>query len=152
MVIQLENPATPDVVRLLEEHLADMASHSPPESVHALDITALQHPDVRFFTCRNDDILLGCGAYMKFGIESAEIKSMKTATAYLRQGVAARLLEHIVTASRQEGITRLYLETGSPDAFLPARKLYERYGFVEVPPFGDYRPDPYSVFMCLESG
>ena len=39
------------------------------------------------------------------------------------------------------------LETGSMDAFVPARKLYEKYGFEECGPFGDYGLDPYSVFM-----
>ena len=149
MVIQAEDPNTADIRALLAEHLADMASHSPPDSMHALDIAALQKPDVRFFTCRENDNLLGCGAYKLFDKNCAEIKSMKTATAYLRKGVAAALLEHIIQACRGEGVNRLYLETGSPDAFLPARKLYERYGFSEVPPFGDYTLDPYSVFMRL---
>ena len=149
MIIQQEDPNTPEVKVLLTEHLADMALHSPPESVHALEVAALQQPAVRFFTCRDENSLMGCGAYMRFDRNCAEIKSMKTATVYLRKGVAAALLEHIIRSSRADGVTALYLETGSPEAFLPAQKLYERYGFREIPPFGDYTLDPYSIFMSL---
>jgi putative acetyltransferase len=45
------------------------------------------------------------------------------------------------------GFTRLSLETGSYEFFLPARKLYEKFGFHYCEPFADYQSDPNSVFM-----
>jgi putative acetyltransferase len=45
------------------------------------------------------------------------------------------------------GFVRLSLETGAAEFFLPARRLYEKFGFGYCEPFADYRPDPYSVFM-----
>ena len=38
-----------------------------------------------------------------------EIKSMRTAAAHVRKGVAARLLQHIVQVARARGYTQLYL-------------------------------------------
>ena len=75
---------------------------------------------------------------------------MRTADAHRGRGVAARVLEHIIGEARRSGLHRLSLETGTPAAFDPARRLYARYGFVECGPFGDYVEDPYSTFMTLE--
>jgi putative acetyltransferase len=47
-------------------------------------------------------------------------------------------------------MSRLSLETGSWDYFQPAVALYRSHGFVECPPFGDYVPDPNSIFMTLD--
>ena len=35
------------------------------------------------------------------------------------------------------------------EAFEPAQKLYESFGFTRCGPFGDYVEDPNSVFMTL---
>ena len=79
--------------------------------------------------------------------EDAEVKSMRTAPGRTRTGVASRLLAHIIDAARPAGYTRLSLETGSAAFFAPARALYRKFGFEPCEPFGDYRPDPHSVFM-----
>ncbi len=147
MEIQKENPRTADIQALLLEHLEDMRTHSPPESVHALDMEAITAPEITFWSVRDNGVLLGCGAIKMLDAESAEIKSMKTATAHQRKGVAQLLLNHIITVAKQRNLKRLLLETGTPDAFAPARKLYAKHGFVECEPFADYSPDPYSVFM-----
>lgn len=147
--IQVEDPATADVQSLLLEHLADMRKHSPPDSVHALDIDSLRQTAITFWTVRDQGVLLGCGALKQLDANSAEIKSMKTADAHLRKGVAGTLLGHIVAAAKAQNVQFLLLETGSPDAFAPARKLYTQFGFVECDPFADYVLDPYSVFMQL---
>jgi putative acetyltransferase len=124
-----------DVAALLQEHLDDMHRHSPPESVHALDLDKLRRPGITFWVVREDDALLGCGALKQLDPRHGEIKSMRTANAHRGRGV---------------GYARLSLETGTPEAFDPARRLYARYGFVECGPFGDYVPDPWSTFMTLE--
>ena len=147
MEIQKENPRTADIQALLLEHLEDMRTHSPPESVHALDMEAITAPEITFWSVRDNGVLLGCGAIKMLDAESAEIKSMKTATAHQRKGVAQLLLNHIITVAKQRNLKRLLLETGTPDAFATARKLYARHGFVDCEPFADYIHDPYSVFM-----
>ncbi len=124
-----------------------MALHSPPESIHALDIEALRRPEISFWSVSDGAALLGCGALLELDCEHAEIKSMRTAPAHRRKGVAAHLLQHIIDEAQRRGYRRLSLETGSMAAFAPARALYVRFGFTCCRPFGDYVADPNSVFM-----
>jgi putative acetyltransferase len=152
MQITLDNLTRPDVHDLLREHVRDMHLYSPPESVHALDLNALRRPEISFWTVWNGDELLGCGALKELDSQHGEIKSMRTAAAHLRKGVARALLAHIVAEARRRGYRRLSLETGSSAAFTPAQKLYESIGFTYCGPFDGYVDDPYSVFMTLPLG
>ncbi|MDH3531520.1 MAG: GNAT family N-acetyltransferase [Gammaproteobacteria bacterium] len=137
----------PDVVRLLREHLQHVASLSPPGSVHALDVQALQSPAVTLWTAWEEDELLGCGALQELTTEHAEIKSMRTATAHLGTGVASAIMRHLIDEARSRGYVRLSLETGSAAEFTPAQSLYRKFGFRFCEPFGAYQEDPYSRFM-----
>ena len=150
MQIRLDDVSGFEIKQLLQEHLDNMHLHSPPESVHALDVSSLQEPDITFWTVWDGGELLGCGALKELDEHHAEIKSMRTATRHLRKGVARLLLEHIIGEARKKGFTRLSLETGSADAFEPARGLYAAFGFDYCGPFGEYVLDPYSVFMTRE--
>lgn len=147
MNIRIDDLRGPEIRALLQDHLDAMHEHSPPESVHALDLDALRHPSIRFWTAWEGAQLLGCGAIKQLDAEHAELKSMRTATAHLRKGVARAMLDHILAASRARGFVRLSLETGTAGAFAPARQLYASTGFVECGPFGGYALDPHSVFM-----
>jgi putative acetyltransferase len=149
--ITLDDLRGAEVVALLEEHVTQLRDVTPPGSSHALDLDGLRSPDVRFWTATGDDgQLLGCAALKTLTAEHAELKSMRTATARTRQGVATALLRHALAEARAAGFTRVSLETGSFEFFAPARALYARHGFTECEPFGDYRPDPHSTFMTLE--
>ena len=147
MEIRLDNLRGAQIIGLLNEHLHSMTLHSPPESVHALDVEALRQPDVSFWTAWEAGELLGCGAIKQLDACHGEIKSMRTAAGHLRRGVAAALLQHIVGEAKRRSYQRQSLETGSAPAFAPARNLYARFGFVPCEPFADYLPDPHSVFM-----
>ena len=139
-----------DVAALLRQHLSEMADNSPPESIHALDLSALQTPDISFYTMRSaSEALMGCAALKALNAQNGEIKSMRTADRFRRQGVASRLLAHLIHVAAERGYQSLWLETGSMDAFLPARQMYSRHGFVECAPFGGYVADPNSVFLTL---
>ncbi len=127
-----------------------MALHSPPESVHALDLEALRAPEVTFWSVWQGSELVGCGALEELDASHGELKSMRTASSHLRKGIAATLLTHILNVAKERAYRRLSLETGSADAFAPARALYSRFGFEPSGPFADYLDDPYSVFMTLE--
>ena len=137
----------PRVVALLQRHLADMALHSPPGSIHALDLCRLRAPGLSFWTAWRGDALVGCGALKDLGDGHGELKSMRTDPAHLRQGVAAAMLAHLMATARTQGLQRLSLETGSAAAFAPAHALYARHGFAMCGPFGDYVEDSFSVFM-----
>ncbi len=135
------------IAALLREHLEDMRRITPPESVYALDLDELRAPEITFWSAWDDGELVGCGALKELDARHGEIKSMRTARARRRRGVAARILEHIIEEGRRRGYESLSLETGSTEAFGPARALYAQYGFERCGPFGEYGEDPHSLFM-----
>jgi putative acetyltransferase len=147
MQIRVDDPRNTHIERLLREHLSSMAEHSPPESIHALDVEALCAAEITFLAAWDGGELLGCGALLELDREHGEIKSMRTAAGHLRKGVASRILEHLVLEAQRRSYKRLSLETGSAAAFWPARAFYARFGFEVCGPFADYVLDPYSVFM-----
>lgn len=118
--------------------------------MHALDIEGLREPEVTFWSARQESDLLNCGALKQLDARHGEIKSMRTASVHLRKGVAAGLMRHILEEAQRRSYRRLSLETGSMDAFAPARSLYLRFGFQLCGPFADYVEDPYSVYMTRE--
>jgi putative acetyltransferase len=137
----------PQVAALLREHLEDMHAVTPAASVHALDLDGLRSPDITFWAAWRGGELVGCGALKEIDARRGEIKSMRTATAHRRRGVAATVLDYIMAEARRRGYASLSLETGAMDAFAPARALYARYGFETCGPFTGYSHDPNSVFM-----
>jgi putative acetyltransferase len=145
--IVLDDLSGPEIAGFLDEHLREMRSVSPPESKHALDLEELRGPDIRFWSVLDGDTVVGCGALKRLDGEHAEVKSMRTATTGRRGGVASLLLTHLIAEARRMGFTRLSLETGSAGYFLPARRLYEKFGFTPCEPFADYREDPHSVYL-----
>ena len=150
MRIERDDLSRTEVHDLLREHLANMYELSPPESVHALDLSKLRSPDIAFWTVWDESLLLGCGALKELTPTHGEVKSMRTPRSLRRRGAGRAVLAHIVAEARSRGYRRLSLETGSQEAFKPAQKLYESFGFTYCGPFGDYTDDPNSVFMTLE--
>lgn len=145
-----DNLRSKEVRTLLSEHLKGMADHSPPESIHALDLAGLTAPAVTFWTVWQEEQLMGCGALQQLDQHSGEIKSMRTASAHLGKGVASAMLRHLITTARKRGYRSLYLETGSTLAFEPALALYRKFGFGYCGPFAHYVDDSFSRFMCLK--
>lgn len=149
VVIRPEVPSDPEVVKLLEAHLAFSRATSPADHVHALDLDGLSECVVQFFAAREDGELLGIGALRELGGGRAEIKSMHTTSPARGRGVGRSLLEHLVTTASDRGITWLGLETGSMDEFAPARSLYRSAGFSECEPFDHYTRNPFSTCMSM---
>jgi putative acetyltransferase len=150
MDIRVDDLSSPEIIGLLHEHLRSVALHSPPESIHALDLAALCNPDITFWSVWQNSELMGCGAIKELNPRHGEIKSMRTVSLHLRKGVAAKLMHHIIEVAKRRSYERLSLETGSMDAFAPARSLYASFGFKPCGPFANYVEDPYSVFMTRE--
>lgn len=145
--IRIDDLAGPEIAALLQEHLALMHLHSPPESVHALGLARLKDPAITVWTAWGGAELLGCAALKELDPRQGEIKSMRTASAHLRRGVARALLDRILGEARRRGYAQLWLETGSGAPFAAAHALYEGAGFVRCGPFADYVQDPFAVFM-----
>ena len=117
---------------------------------YALAIAELRRPDITFWTAWSGGSLLGCGALKELDPGHGEVKSMRTSLAYRRQGVGRAILTQIIEEARRRSYVRLSLETGSMQAFVPARRMYEAFGFTYCAPFADYRQDPHSVYMTLQ--
>jgi putative acetyltransferase len=150
MIISSGHLDDPRVVALLRLHLESMHVHSPPGTVHALDLSALKQPQVTFFTAWDGEELLGCGALRELSADHGEIKSMRTAPRHVRKGVAAALVRHLIDEARRRGYRRLSLETGSGDAFEGAIALYGKFGFVSGETFGGYVATDFNQFFHLE--
>ena len=147
MEIRIDDLRGQAIKDLLQVHLDAMHTHSPPDSVHALDLDALRHPSITFWTAWEGQALLGCGALKQLSPDHGELKSMRTANGHLRKGVGRALLRHIEAIARSRGMHQLSLETGPHAPFEAAQKLYASEGFAPCGPFADYAPDPYSLFM-----
>jgi putative acetyltransferase len=147
MEIVVDDLSGAEIAAFLQEHVEEMRAITPLESKHALDLDALRKPEVTFWSVLDGGSVVGCGAVKRLDVEHAELKSMRTTSARKRSGIGSLLLEHVLGEARVMGFTRVSLETGSADFFLPARRLYEKFGFGYCEPFADYRPDPNSVFM-----
>ena len=160
--IRVDDLAGEAIRALIAFHLDGMHDTSPPESVHALDIDGLRHPSITFWSAwvgarqqaggvGRSPIghweLAGIGALKRLDAQRGELKSMRVDDRFRGTGVGRALLRHIVQVARERGMTSLWLETGSPDDFVPAQRLYESEGFTRCGPFDGYTDDPFSVFM-----
>ena len=137
----------PELITFLEAHVLELRSMGPPESTHVLDLDGLRAPDMQVYAAYDDGELVGCAALKDLGGRHAELKSMRTAPHRAREGIARRVLVHVLEEARRAGADRISLETGSYPFFHPARELYRRHGFTDCEPFGSYRRDPLSTFM-----
>jgi putative acetyltransferase len=138
MQIALADLADPRVQELIAFHQRAMVEGSPPGLSFALDLSGLQDAAVTVWAVEIGERVAAIGALKRLDASSAEVKSMRTHPDFLRQGIAATLLETIITHARVDGIKALRLETGTGPAFEPALALYRRRGFVNGPAFCDY--------------
>ncbi|MET0144829.1 MAG: GNAT family N-acetyltransferase [Ilumatobacteraceae bacterium] len=152
LVISLDDPRADDVAALLAAHLSFARSTSPPEDTHALDLTGLLDPAITFCSARRDGELVAIGALQHLDADHVELKSMHTAAAARGQGIGRAMVDHLVALAADRGYRTVSLETGSMDAFAPARALYASAGFVPCGPFAGYRDSPNSSYMTRSIG
>ncbi len=139
--VRRDDPRAPAAAALIAEHLAFASADSDAAFRFALGAEKLATPDTAFFTAWDGEALAGMGAVKRLDDGHAELKSMRTAVAHRRKGVAAAVLAALIAYARQQGIARLSLETGTGDRFIPAHTLYRRFGFVDCGAFADYPAD-----------
>ena len=147
MEIIVDDLSGPRIAAFLDEHVQQMRALTPLENAYALELDELRRPEVTFWTAWDGSDLVGCAALKRLDTDHAEIKSMRTAPARQRGGIASQLLAHVLAEAATMGVTRVSLETGTAEFFAPARKLYEKFGFAYCGPFADYRPSPHNTFM-----
>jgi putative acetyltransferase len=143
--VERESPRQAGVIDLISELDAYVSGLYPPESNHLLDIEALCAPEIRFFVARYRGTAVGCGALRDDPDGYGEVKRMFVRPGLRGKGVGRAILRRIEQDARDSKLSYLRLETGTLQA--EALGLYRSEGYREIPPFGDYRPDPLSVFM-----
>jgi putative acetyltransferase len=145
--IGIADPRTDDVRQLIELHLQFGRSHSPPQDAHALEVDGLLDPGVTLFSARGRGELLAIAALKRIDDQHAELKTLHTVEHARGRGIGRAMLDHLLVTARDRGFARVSLETGSMEAFAPARSLYASTGFGPCGPFGDYRQSPNSSYM-----
>lgn len=144
ILISTQRPDSEEAVQLIAELEAVLDPLYPQESRHGFSVEKLLREAVAFFVIRQDGSLAGCGGIKLFGTEYGEIKRMYVRPQFRRLGLGMLMLDHLAAYARQQGVWVLRLETGIYQA--EAMGLYEKWGFERIPPFGEYREDPLSVY------
>jgi putative acetyltransferase len=145
LTIRPEPPDQPDVLALIEAADAYANALYPPESNHLLDIASLSTPAITFLVVRDGAEAVGCGAILRDPRGWGEVKRMYVRPDQRGKGVGNCVLAEVETLARASRLSLLRLETGIHNT--EALALYRRAGFAECAAFGDYAPDPLSVFM-----
>ena len=138
IVITTEKSLTDELAHVLQAHWIFCTSSTPIEHVYALDASKLFMPDITVFGARIDGELVGVGAMRKLDLLHGELKSMHTLAKSRGSGVGKAMVTHIEDFARSSGIERMSLETGTNEAFRPARQLYKSLGYQSCEAFGDY--------------
>ena len=137
------------VNELLKKHFIELRSVSPEGSAHVLDIDGLKDPSIKFWSLWEDGSLIGCGALKFLEKEHGEFKSIRVADEFRKKGIGERIINHLIEEAKKLKISKLSIETGAGDFFLPARNLFSKFGFKNCPPFAHYKKDPNSCYYTL---
>tara|TARA_E500000331_G_scaffold107164_1_gene103998 strand:- start:236 stop:691 length:456 start_codon:yes stop_codon:yes gene_type:complete len=138
-----------EVNDLLKKHFIELRSVSPAGSTHVLDIDGLKDPSIKFWSLWEDNKLIGCGALKFLEKEHGEFKSIRVADEFRKKGIGERIINHLIEEAKKLKISKLSIETGAGEFFLPARNLFSKFGFKTCPPFAHYKDDPNSCYYTL---
>ena len=135
---------------LLKKHFIELRSVSPAGSTHVLDIDGLKDPSIKFWSLWENNKLIGCGALKFLEKNHGEFKSIRVADEFKKKGVGERIINHLIEEAKKLKISKLSIETGAGQFFLPARNLFSKFGFKKCPPFAHYKEDPNSCYYTLD--
>jgi putative acetyltransferase len=145
--ILIIDPFQEESIHLLRTHLDFCLAATPTEHVYALDIEKFNSPEITVFGARIAGDLVAIGALRKLDDAHAELKSMHTLVKARGQGIGRALVSHIEATAKELGILRLSLETGTSEAFKPARELYKSLGYADCEAFGEYELSEDNICM-----
>jgi len=139
-----------EVNNLLKKHFIELRLVSPAGSTHVLDIDGLKNPSIKFWSLWENNKLVGCGALKFLEKNHGEFKSIRVADEFKKTGIGERIINHLIEEAKKLKISKLSIETGAGDFFLPARNLFSKFGFKSCPPFAHYKDDPNSCYYTLD--
>ena len=137
----------PEVNELLIKHFIELRAASPEGSAHVLDIPGLKVPSIKFWSLWENSKLVGCGALKFLEKEHGEFKSIRIHNNFRKKGNGIKVINHLISEAKKLDISRLSIETGAGDFFIPARKLFKKCGFKPCKPFAHYKEDINSVYL-----
>ena len=138
-----------EVNELLNKHFIELRSVSPEGSTHVLDIDGLKDKSIKFWSLWDNNKLIGCGALKFLDKNHGEFKSIRVADKFRKSGIGEKIIEHLIEEAKKLEISKLSIETGAGDFFIPARKLFSKFGFKKCIPFAHYKEDPNSCYYTL---
>jgi putative acetyltransferase len=144
--IAIETPLQDEVralVLALNEYTYGL---TPAEFRHHLTVEQMADASTTLFVARDNGVAVAIGCLKRHTIGWGEVKRMFTAPEQRGKRLGGQILARIESAARDEGLTRLVLETGSN--FDAAKRVYERAGFVSCEPVLDYPPSPWTAFYA----
>ncbi len=139
-----------EVNELLNKHFIELRSVSPEGSTHVLDIDGLKDKSIKFWSLWDNNQLIGCGALKFLEKNHGEFKSIRVADKFRRSGIGEKIIKHLIEEAKKLEISKLSIETGAGDFFIPARKLFSKFGFKKCMPFAHYKEDPNSCYYTLD--
>jgi len=139
-----------EVNNLLKKHFIELRKVSPEGSTHVLDIEGLRDPSIKFWSLWENNELVGCGALKFLEKKHGEFKSIRVADKFRKTGVGKKIIEHLIEEAKKLEVSKLSIETGAGNFFLPARKLFSKFGFKKCSPFAHYKNDPNSCYYSLD--
>jgi len=139
----------PEVNKLLNKHFIELRSVSPAGSTHVLDIAGLKDQSIKFWSLWKNNEIIGCGALKFLEKNHGEFKSIRVTDKFRKTGIGEKLIDHLIEEAKKLEISKLSVETGAGEFFLPARKLFSKFGFKACPPFAHYKEDPNSCYYTL---
>lgn len=145
VTIQPESPLQDDVRELIGALNAHLLTLTPAEFCSHMTVEQMADGSTTVFVAREDGgRAVACGALRRDADGIGEVKRMYTRPECQGRGIGGAILERIEALAREEGLTRLVLETGH--AHDAAYRVYERGGFARCGPVLDYPDTGFSVF------
>ena len=139
-----------EVNDLLKKHFIELRSVSPMGSTHVLDIDGLKDQSIKFWSLWVNNELVGCGALKFLEKKHGEFKSIRVADKFRKTGIGEKIIDHLIEEAKKLEVSKLSIETGAGNFFLPARKLFSKFGFKKCLPFAHYKNDPNSCYYTLD--
>ena len=140
----------PEVNELLKKHFIELRSVSPAGSTHVLDIAGLKDQSIKFWSLWVNNELVGCGALKFLEKKHGEFKSIRVADKFRKTGIGEKIIDYLIEEAKKLEVSKLSIETGAGNFFLPARKLFSKFGFKKCPPFAHYKHDLNSCYYTLD--
>jgi putative acetyltransferase len=143
----IEDPGSPDAVRLMEALVRDMLARYDEETWPGPVVPrACVPPRGAFVVARSAGRAVGCGGYQRVAPGVAELKRMWVDPGARGRGIARALVAHLEGLARAAGYGAMRLESGTSQP--EALRLYERAGYVRAAtPWGIYVEDTRSVYL-----